>query len=142
MGGRSLGVGEVGGYILRISKEEWVRQVFEKRKYYPGIMRRWAHGTTILLARKTERGDSFIGYGVIGRIDMPWELPEEEREYCKRHGWKCAISFKNLTRFEEPLPIKETFLREDRRKGKFLHGIPLTVEQIDSILESAEDHQC
>ncbi|RJS88502.1 hypothetical protein CW700_07625 [Candidatus Bathyarchaeota archaeon] len=132
---------EVGGYILRISREEWVRQVFEKRKYYPGIMRRWTRGMTILLARKTEEGDSFIGYGIIGRIDMPWELPEEEQEYCKEHGWKCAISFKTLVRFERPLPLKKTFLQGDRRKGRFLHGIPLTVEQVDSIIEAAEDYQ-
>lgn len=138
---KGLGEEEVGGYILRISRDDWVRQVFEKRKYYPGIMRRWSRGTTILLARKTEKGDSFIGYGIIGRIDMPWELPEEELEYIRSHGWKCVLVFKNLMRFEKPLPLKETFLRDDRRKGKFLHGVPLTVEQVDSILEAAEDLQ-
>ena len=131
--------GEIGGFILRISKEEWLRQVFEMKKYYPGIMRGWTRGMTILLARKTGKEDSFIGYGVISRIDMPWELPKEEQEYCKSNGWKCAILFKTLKRFEEPLPLKETFLKGDPRKGKFLHGIPLTVDQIDSILEAAEE---
>ena len=136
-----MGEEEVGGYILRVSRDDWVRQVFEKRKYYPGIMRRWTRGTTILLARKTEQGDSFIGYGIIGRIDMPWELPEEELEYIRNQGWKCVLVFKNLIRFEKPLPLKETFLRGDKRKGKFLHGVPLTVDQVDSILEAAEDLQ-
>lgn len=130
---------EVGGYILRLSKEEWLRQVFELKKYYPGVMRGWTRGMTILLARKTDQGDSFIGYGIIDRIDMPWELQEKERQYCKENGWKCVLVFKNLTRFEEPLPVKETFLRGDKRKGKFLHAIPLTVDQVDSILDSAED---
>lgn len=129
---------EIGGFILRISREEWLRQVFELKKYYPGIMRGWTGGMTILLARKTEKGDSFIGYGVIGRIDMPCELPKEEEEYCKSNGWKCAILFKTLERFEEPLPLKETFLKGDPRKGKFLHGVSLTVDQIDSILEATE----
>ena len=134
-----MGEKEAGGFILRISREEWLRQVFELKKYYPGIMRRWTHGTTILLARKTGKGDSFIGYGVIGRIDMPWELPKEEEEYCRSNGWKCAILFKTLRRFKEPLPLKETFLKGDPRKGRFLHGISLTVDQIDSILEAAEE---
>jgi hypothetical protein len=132
---------EVGGYILRISKEEWLRQVFELKKYYPGVMRGWTRGMTILLARKTDRGDSFIGYGVIDRIDMSWELQDKEREYCKANGWKCVLVFKNLIGFEEPLPLKKTFLKDDKRKGKFLHGVPLTVDQIDSILEAAEDLQ-
>jgi len=132
---------EVGGYILRLSKEEWLRQVFELKKYYPGIMRSWTRGMKILLARKTDKGDSFLGYGVIDRIDMPWELPDKERQYCKENGWRCVLVFKNLVRFEEPLPLKKTSLKEDRRKGKFLHGVSLTVDQIDSIIEAAEDLQ-
>jgi hypothetical protein len=131
----------VGGYILRISKEDWLRQVYELRKYYPGVMRGWVRGMTILLARRTGEGDSFIGYGVIDRIDMPWELQDKEREYCRENGWKCVLVFKNLIRFEEPLPLKKTFLKDDKRKGKFLHAVPLTVDQIDSILEAAEDLQ-
>jgi len=94
---------------------------------------------TILLARKTGKEDSFIGYGVISRVDMPWELPKEEQEYCGSYGWKCAILFKTLKRCEEPLPLKKTFLKGDSRKGRFPHGFSLTVEQIDSLLEAAEE---
>ena len=124
----------IGGYILRISREEWLRQVFEKQKYYAGLLRRWNTGMTILLARKTDLGDSFIGYGTIGRIDMPWEAPREEQEYCEANGWRCIISFSKLVRFGEPVPLKETFLRNDKRRGKLLHGIPVTVEQLNSVL--------
>lgn len=131
-------VGEpVGGYILRISRDEWLKQVFEKRKYYPGLVRKWSPGMTILLARKTEQGDSFIGYGVIGGIFKPSEASKEEQEYCLANGWKCILSFKELVRFEEPLPLKRTFLKNDKRRGRLFHALPLTLGQVDSVLEAA-----
>lgn len=53
-----------GNFILRITREEWFRQVFTAMKYCPGIVRRWEPGGLIFLARRTDRGDSFVGYGV------------------------------------------------------------------------------
>ena len=46
-------------------------------------MRGWRRETPILLAKKTEAGDSFIGYGVVGKVEMLWELPPEEEAYCR-----------------------------------------------------------
>jgi len=129
------------GYILRISTEDWLRQVYELRKYYPGISRRWRRGTVILLAMRAEEGDSFIGYGVVDKVEMPWELPPEEEAYAREHGWRAAISFKTLFRFERPLPIKKSALAGDPRKGRLLHGARLAEEQVDAILEAAEDYQ-
>ena len=129
------------GYILRISKDSWLKQVYELKKYYPGIMRKWKRGTIILLAKKAEEGDSFIGYGVIDKVEMLWELPPEEEAYVKEHGWRCALSFKTLFRFEKPYPIKASILADDPRKGRLLHGTRLTEGQVDTVLEAAEDYQ-
>lgn len=129
------------GYILRISKDSWLKQVYELKKYYSGIMRYWKRGTVILLAMKAEEGDSFIGYGVVNKVEMLWELPPEEEAYAKEHGWRCVLTFKPLVRFERPYPIKESILADDPRKGSFLHGARLTEDQVDAILEAAEDYQ-
>jgi len=129
------------GYILRISRDEWQKQVYELKKYYPGFTRRWKRGTVILLARKAEEGDSFIGYGVVDKVEMPWEMPPEEEAYIKEHSWKCGLAFRTLFRFEKPFPIKKSILADDPRKGMTWHGAPLTEEQVDAILEAAEDYQ-
>jgi hypothetical protein len=126
------------GYILRISTDSWRDQVFELKKYYSGVMRGWKRDTQILLAKKTEVGDSFIGYGVVGKVEMLWELSPEEEAYCRENNWRCALTFKALNGFERPYPIKESILAEDPRKGSFLHGARLTEDQVDEILDAAE----
>lgn len=131
-------VEETPGYILRVSHDDWVDQIFKIEKYYSGIMRNWRIGTPILLAKKTHLGDSFLGYGITSKVEMLWEMSPEEEHYCKENGWKVAISFKPLIKFEEPLPIKNTPLRDDKRKGFFLHGVRLPEDTVDTILETAE----
>ena len=129
----------IGGYILRITREEWFRQVFEIKKYYPGVRGAWMPGLTILLAKKMEAGDSFVGYGTIrGFVDVE-DLSEEERRMCEEMRWKGAIIFDDLFRFNPPLPIKETFLRDSKAKGRYLHGFSLTNDQVNSILSRAEE---
>lgn len=132
---------ETPGYIMRISNDDWVTQVFELKKYYSRIIRKWRIGTPILFAKKTEVGDSFLGYGITDRVEMLWEMTPEEEKYCEENGWKCSITFNPLRRFKKPLPVKETFLSNDKRKGSFLHGALLTEEQIDTLLEQAEELQ-
>ena len=129
------------GYILRISTDEWLKQVFERGKYYSGVMRRWRRGTPILLAKKAGATDCFIGYGVVDKVEMLWEMTPEEEEYSRGHNWKCSLTFKGLTRFEYPYPIRESILNTEKRKGMFLHGAMLKEDQIDAILEAVEDHQ-
>jgi len=127
-------------FILRITKEEWFRQVFTIKKYYPGIGRRWEPGGIILLARKSEKGDSFVGYGVLEKFVERNDLPEKERTECERMGWRGVIVFNELFRFEIPLPIKETVLGGSNAKGKCFHGYPLTQKQVKSILNMAKEH--
>ena len=129
------------GYILRVSSDDWVEQVYEINKYYSGIMRHWRIGTPILLAKKTSIGDSFLGYGIADKVEMLWEMTPEEENYCRENNWKCAITFKPLIRFTKPFPIKQTFLAGDKRKGSFLHGALLHEDQVDEILEAAEEYQ-
>jgi hypothetical protein len=128
------------GYILRIKTEEWRNQVYELKKYYSGVMRAWRRGSKILLAMKAEAGDSFIGYGVVGKVEQLWELPPEEEAYCKENNWKCALTFKDLFKFPKPYPIKESIIGSDPRKGSFLHGARLTEKQVDTILETAKKY--
>jgi len=126
------------GYILRITKDEWVEQVFDLKRYYAGVRRRWEPGLTIFFARKAEKGDSFLGYGIIESVLKVEELSEKERAECKKHGWNRAINFKGIVKFDPPLPIKETVIKDVGVRGNRLHGFPLTLTQIQSILSKAE----
>ncbi len=92
-----------------------------------------------MLAKKTHVGDSFLGYGITQKVEMLWEMSPEEEHYCKENGWKVAISFNPLIKFDNPLPIKMTPLKDDKRKGFFLHGVLLSEDTVDSILETAEE---
>lgn len=126
-------------FILRVSREEWVRQVFTIKKYYPGVPRRWEEGGVILLARRSGVGDSLIGYGIVKNFVGKDYLSDKERLECERMGWRGAIIFEEMYRFEPPLPLKETFLAGLRAKGKLLHGYPLTDNQVAEILEAAKN---
>jgi len=125
-------------YILRISKEEWYRQVFSIKKYFPGVPRKWEPGGAIFLARKTEKGDSLIGYGIIKEFVKRDLLPEDRRKECEKMGWKGAIVFGELYKIDPPVPIKETILVASKARGRCFHGYPLTKDQIDSILRTVK----
>lgn len=126
------------GYILGIARNEWVKQVFNLKKYYVVVRGRWEPGLTIFFARKAEKGDSFLGYGFIGSVQKLEELSEEERSECEKHGWKRVLNFKSVVRFEPPLPIKETVIKDTGLWGSRLHGYRLTSAQVRSILSRAE----
>ena len=130
------------GYLLRLSKESWSEQVFNLGKYYAGIQRNWIRGTPILLAKKVEKkGDCIVGYGVVDNIENLWEMTPEEETYARENGWKQALKFRNLVQFKTPLLIKNSLLKDDKRKGAFLHGAKLTEDQIDALLTQAEQTQ-
>ena len=132
------GMARAEGYILRIAKKEWVERVFDSAIYYTGARRKWQIEQTILFVGKTEFGDAFIGYGVIENVYEKEELSEEEQRECETYGWRKALEFKYVMRFERPLPVRETFLKELKLRGKTLHSLPLTKEQINSIINQAE----
>ncbi|MEM3565798.1 MAG: hypothetical protein QXK18_02875 [Candidatus Bathyarchaeia archaeon] len=126
------------GLILRIATKEWVKRVFDSAMYYTGARRKWQSGQTVVFVSKTEFGDSFIGYGVIENVYGKEELSEEEQKECETYGWRKALEFKYLLKFEKPLPLKETFLKDLKLRGKVLHGLPLTSEQLNAIINQAE----
>ena len=132
---------EADGYILRISTKEWVDQVFNFAIYYTSTRRKWNAGQRIMFVHKTSVGDAIIGYGEIGNIYASDELSEEERRECEKWGWKKAIEFKYVVRFDKPLPVKETILRDLKLRGRYLHGFPLNKEQLNSIIKQAEQLQ-
>jgi predicted transcriptional regulator len=108
--------------------------------YYTSLSRKWKEGQTILFVSKTSVGDMVIGYGVIQGVISTDELSEEERRKCEEHGWKRAIEFTYVKRFEKPLPLKKTFLKDSKFRGRYLHGLVISKEQLDSIISQAEIH--
>jgi len=132
---------EAAGYLLRIATEKWVNQVFGMAIYYTGVRRRWKPSQTVAFVHKTSVGDAIIGYGVIENIYKKNELSEEEQRECDRYGWKKAIEFKYVMEFKNPLPVKDTFLKDSKLRGKYFHGLKLTREQLDSIISQGEDLQ-
>ncbi|MEM3577370.1 MAG: hypothetical protein QXX51_02825 [Candidatus Bathyarchaeia archaeon] len=135
------GMVEPKGLILRIATKEWVNQVFDYAMYYTGARRKMSAGQTVIFVHKTEFGDSFIGYGKIGNVYAVEELSEIERSLCEKWGWKGAIEFKYVVKFDEPLPIRETFLKNLKVRGKTLHCFPLNRENLNQIIDKAEKKQ-
>jgi len=129
---------EAQGYILRIATNEWVDQVFNLAIYYTSTRRKWKIGQTIIFVSKTNIGDAIIGYGEIGNTYDVDELSEEEKLECEKYGWKKAIEFKYILRFDKPLPIKETFFKDSKLRGRSFHGFPLNKEQTNLIINQAE----
>ncbi len=99
------------GCILRIARKDWVEKVFNSAMYYTSSPRKWQPGQVVIFLTKTENGDAFIGYGVIENVYGKEELSEEERRECETWGWRKALEFKYIVRFDEPLAIRETFLK-------------------------------
>ncbi len=129
---------EVAGYILRIATKEWVDQVFDSAIYYTSISRKWTRGYTILFVHKTVEGDAFIGYGVIENVYMKEELSTEEKQRCEEEGWMRALEFKYVKELEKPLPVKETFLKNTKLRGRLLQGLTVTRKQLDATINQAE----
>lgn len=123
-------------HILRISRDEWVKQVFEVKKYYTAMRRvkGWEIGSMVIFLKKVEKADSLIGYGVIEGIETLDDMSEDEKAMCQKHGWKVAIRFSDLEKFEPPKPLKETTIGEWDVKGRLLHGRTLSDEEIKLIL--------
>jgi hypothetical protein len=64
-----------------------------------------------------------------------------DEDYAKEHGWKIALTLRGATRFGTPLLIKNSLLKDDKRKGAYLHGAKLSEETIDALLEQVEEIQ-
>jgi hypothetical protein len=129
------------GYVLRITAQEWVDRVFNMAIYYTSTRRKWKPRQTILFAHKTDVGDAFVGYGVIENTYEKDELSEDEKRECEKWGWKKAIELRYVMRFEKPLPLKKTFLKDLKLRGRSLHGFPFNREQLNSIITQAEQLQ-
>jgi hypothetical protein len=129
---------EVAGYILRITTEEWVDQVFSLAIYYTSARRKWKSGQTVFLVHKTKAGDAIMGYGEIGNIYGLDELSDEEKSECEKLGWKKAIEFRYIIRFDRPLLVRETVLKDLKLRGRSLHAFPINREHVKAILSQAE----
>ena len=129
------------GYVLMISHEDLVNQVFSLGKYYSGVIRDFKRGTPLLFVAKSEGGDSLVGYGVVDKIEYLWEMTPEEEAYAREHNWKIALTLRGATKFGTPLLIKNSLLKDDKRRGAYLHGAKLSEDTIDALLEQAAQAQ-
>jgi len=127
-----------GGYILRITTKEWVDQVFDLAIYYTSSPRNWKAGQRLVFVHKTSSGDAFVGYGEIRNVYSSDELSDKERLECQKWGWKKAIELEYVTRFNGPLLVKRTFFKDSKLRGRSLHGLALTNEQLNSIISQGE----
>ena len=125
-------------YILRISKDEWEKQVFAIKSYYAGVRRGWEPDAKILLVKKTEPGDAFIGYATIKKIAGLEEMSDEEKDMCMNNNWNKKLSFGKLVRFEPPVLVKDTVVSKWGQKGALLHGAPISETDIESIMKIAK----
>ncbi|HJW97870.1 MAG TPA: hypothetical protein VJ529_01990 [Candidatus Bathyarchaeia archaeon] len=132
---------EVQGYVLRIKDEKWVEQVFDMAIYYSNLNRRWSPGQTVLFVHKTRLGDAFVGYGIVSHAKQKRYLPDEERVQCEQGGWRKAIEFKYVVRFEKPLLVKETLFSNSKLRGRYFHGLKLNREQVEVVVRKAEELQ-
>lgn len=128
----------VEGYIFRIYAKQWVSQVFEMAIYYTNIRRRLNRGQTILFMHRTEIGDAIVGYGIVEAVKQKDELSELEKAQCEKGGWRRAIEFKYVKKFENPLPIRETFLKDSKLRGRYLHGLALKEKQVNMLINQRE----
>jgi hypothetical protein len=129
---------EPAGYVLRIKSNQWVDHVFNMAIYYTNLRRKWETGQTVIFTHKMESGDAVVGYGVIGNVCPHDELSEEER--VKSEEWRMALVFRYVLKLEKPLPIQETFLKQPKFRGRYMHGLALSKEQLDAILTQTEPH--
>jgi len=128
----------VENYILRISKDEWEKQVFAIKSYYAGVRREWKPNAKILLIKNTESGDAFIGYAVIRNVADLEEMNDEEKDMCINNNWNKKLSFGKLVRFEPPVLVKDTVVSRWGQKGALLHGAPISETDIESIIKIAK----
>jgi hypothetical protein len=129
---------EFGGYILRIASKEWVNEVFNMAVYYTNMRKKWMKGQTVLFLHKISLGDALVGYGLVERAWEKEELSELDRNQCDRGNWKRAIEFTYVKQFDEPLAIKNTFLKSSKLRGRYFHGLRLNHSQIEALLAQAE----
>lgn len=127
---------EIAGYVLRIMSDYWVDHVFNMAIYHTNLRRKWKPDQTIIFIHKTECGDAAVGYGLVEKVCQQTELSEEERLECGK--WKEALVFRYVMKLEKPLLLMNTFLKEPRYRGRYLHGLALNKEQLGSILSPAE----
>jgi len=125
---------EFEGFILRIASKEWVDQVFGTAIYFTNLRKKWKRGQTILFVHKTSLGDALVGYGVIDKVWEKDALPEHDKSACERGGWKRALEFQYVKQFDAPLPIKETFLKGSKLRGRYFQGLKLNKNQVREVL--------
>ena len=107
-------------FMIRLNSEESERRLFVRKWLYVGVKRGWSRGSKILLASKF---DTFLGSGVVARVQSLEELGEDERALCLQKNWSSKLHFGLLARFNPPVPISATSLAS--QNPITLHGSEL-----------------
>ena len=110
------------GYILKVSHDDWVEQIFELKKDYSGIIRNWRVGTPIFLAKKKDAGDSFLGYGVTEKVEMLWTIIHKSVVnsllLCKKYPFQDFVQRERIQSFGlSPQPNPHPIPRDNYAAG-------------------------
>ena len=124
----------VKGYFLRILYDEWVESVFWSSRYYTGLRRRLDRGTYVFFLKKTEVGDSLVGYGVVAKTLLYEELMEAEKQLCRERGWDRCVIFESMTKLKKPIPLKDLPVNLGGARGRLLHGRKVEGEGLRRLL--------
>ena len=127
------------GCFLRISGEDWVNQVFENAIYYTNLKKKLKHGDSVLFIYGTDKGDSIVGCGRVDCLRERSELASDDQMQCEDGGWSRAIVFTYVKRFDKPLLVKTTYLRDSKLRGRYLHGAEFDTVQLQTILDQGKD---
>jgi hypothetical protein len=92
-------------FIIRLNSDESARRLFVRKWLYVGVKRGWSKGSKILIASKS---DTFIGSGIIARLQPLEGLDENERTLCVQRNWSTKLLFASLARFVTPVAISVT----------------------------------
>lgn len=124
-------------YILRIPNDDLEKYVFALKSYYVGIRREWKPNAKVLLIKKIELGDAFLGYAVIKNVTDLEEMSGEEKKMCINKNWSKKLSLAKVVRFEPPVLLKDTLVSRWSQKGALLHCTPISESYTESIAKIA-----
>lgn len=122
--------------LLRIVRDEWAERFFNDGRYYTRLRRRWEKGLTAFFLKKTDVGDSVIGFGILDDFASREDWLSAGGSPYYEHPWDTVLIFKQLVRFPKPVPVKDLGL-DERLRGNRLHGYRIGMHLVDKIFQLA-----
>lgn len=117
-------------YIINITKNKFVNQIYGKRTYYVRIKRKWSKGSILVFVKGKEAEESFTGYGIIENIfDIEYVDPPEKKMLVE-YDLYYKIVFGKLVKFCPKILVRDTPIGSWNKKGVLLHGMQINESDI------------